>query len=72
MKPVQQQSQSTQRTKPRTMAVHAADALPAAAPIANPLHAWRGFFVASFYWFGYYFFGYRLTPACAAARTMLD
>ena len=43
---------------------------PAALPL-NPRPAQRGFFVAFSYWFGYYFFGYRQTPARAAARTML-
>jgi hypothetical protein len=39
---------------------------------ANPRYSWRGFFVAFSYWFGFYFYGYRLTPARAGARTMLD
>ena len=42
-----------------------------AASLSNPRPAQRGFFVAFSYWFGYYFFGYRQTPARAAARTML-
>jgi len=42
-----------------------------AAPLSNPRPAQRGFFVAFSYWFGYSFFGYRQTPARAAARTML-
>lgn len=49
-------------------------ALRAVTPVAllsNPRSAQRGFFVAFSYWFGYYFFGYRQTPARAAARTML-
>jgi len=54
------------------MAAQRAGALSADAAIVNPLHAWRGFFVASFYWFGFYFYGYRYTPARDAARKMLD
>ncbi len=45
-----------------------------AALLPNPRQAWRGFFVAYYYYFSYffgYFFGYRQTPARAAARTML-
>jgi hypothetical protein len=51
------------------------DALHAALPpalISNPRHLWRGFFVAFSYWFGFYFYGYRQTPARAGARTMLE
>ena len=43
-----------------------------AALFSNPRPVWRGFFVAFSYWFGFYFFGYRQTPARAGARTMLD
>ena len=43
-----------------------------AALLSNPRPVWRGFFVAFSPWFGYYFFGYRQTPARAAARTLLD
>ena len=51
------------------------DALPAVLPAAlhsNPRFTWRGFFVAFSYWFGFYFFSYRQTPARAGARTMLE
>jgi hypothetical protein len=47
------------------------DHLPAGL-LPNPRPAWRGFFVAFSYWFGFYFYGYRQTPARAGARTMLD
>jgi hypothetical protein len=40
--------------------------------LSDPRLTWRGFFVAFSYWFGFYFSGYRLTPARAGARTMLD
>jgi hypothetical protein len=40
--------------------------------LSDPRLSWRGFFVAFSYWFGFYFYGYRLTPARAGARTMLD
>jgi hypothetical protein len=40
--------------------------------LSDPRLTWRGFFVAFSYWFGFYFYGYRLTPARAGARTMLD
>ena len=43
-----------------------------AALLSNLRPTWRGFFVAFSPWFGYYFFGYRQTPARAAARTLLD
>ena len=39
---------------------------------SNPRYTLRGFFVAFSYWFGFYFFGYRQTPARAGARTMLE
>jgi hypothetical protein len=64
--------QPIQHTPTRAMAAHLSGALPAAAMIANPLHTWRGFFVSSLYWFGFYFYGYRQTPARDAARQMLD
>lgn len=50
-------------------------ALPAVwltALLSDPRHIWRGFFVAFSYWFGFYFYGYRQTPARAGARTMLE
>ena len=50
-------------------ALHAA--LSAALP-SNPRYTWRGFFIAFSYWFGFYFYGYRQTPARAGARTMLE
>ena len=43
-----------------------------AARLSDPRPAWRGFFVAFSYWFGFYFGGYRQTPARAGARTLLD
>jgi hypothetical protein len=61
-----QQSQQQSRIQPVLSGV-----LPAALT-SNPRFAWRGFFVAFSYWFGFYFFGYRQTPARAGARTMLE
>lgn len=52
-----------------------ASALRAVAPAAllsDPRPSWRGFFVAFSYWFGFYFGGYRQTPARAGARTLFD
>ena len=43
-----------------------------AALLSDPRPVWRGFFVAFSYWFGFYFSGYRQTPARAGARTLLE
>ena len=67
------QQQRQPRLAPALMSVLASAlrTVTPAASLSNPRPAQRGFFVAFSYWFGFYFFGYRQTPARAAARTML-
>jgi hypothetical protein len=69
-----QQRQSQPRIQPALnwKLLDALHAVSLAVLHADPRYTWRGFFVAFSYWFGFYFYGYRQTPARAGARTMLE
>jgi hypothetical protein len=72
----QQNHRGQQQWQRRTATSAAVVALPVASPAPvlsiDPRSAWRGFFVAFYYFFGFYFYGFRQTPARAGAVRMLE